>query len=130
MILKPPSHHWPQDNYSSHPCRSYVITDHSIVTHSGDMSKCSTQLGSQLLKKWKPQTGLHYVLKGPATCCDVIHPRWNVLKPLRCIKKACDALRWVFPTCWNFCSRFWNISAFYCPIFKRFGSLRWPFNRL
>ena len=37
-----------------------------------------------------------YTCIGPATCCDATHPRWNVLKPLRCIKIACDALRWVF----------------------------------
>ena len=34
--------------------------------------------------------------KGPATRCDATHPRWNVLKPMRCIKIACDALQWVF----------------------------------
>ena len=28
-----------------------------------------------------------------------------------------------FPTCWNSCSRFWNISAIYYPIFKRFSAL-------
>ena len=33
---------------------------------------------------------------GPATRCDATHPRWNVLKPLRCIEITCDALRWVF----------------------------------
>ena len=34
--------------------------------------------------------------KGPATRCNATHPRLNVLKPLRCIKMACDALQWVF----------------------------------
>ena len=33
---------------------------------------------------------------GPATRCDATHPRWNVLKPLRCIKIACDVLRCIF----------------------------------
>ena len=28
-----------------------------------------------------------------------------------------------FQTGWNFCSRFWNISAIYYPIFKRFAAL-------
>ena len=30
--------------------------------------------------------------KGPATRCDAGHPRWDVLKPLRCIKVTCNAL--------------------------------------
>ena len=42
---------------------------------------------------------------GPSTSCDAAHLRWDVLKHLQCIK-------------------------IYCPIFKQFESLRWPFNRL
>ena len=37
-----------------------------------------------------------------------------------------NSMRWPathFPTCWYFCSRFWNISATYFPIFKRFSAL-------
>ena len=33
---------------------------------------------------------------GPATRCDAAHPRWDVLKHLRCIKIACDVLRCIF----------------------------------
>ena len=35
---------------------------------------------------------------GPATRCDaaLVIPRWDVPKPLRCIKIACDALRCIF----------------------------------
>ena len=39
--------------------------------------------------------GFHVSI-GPATRCDATHPQQNVLKPLRCIKIACDALRWIF----------------------------------
>ena len=33
---------------------------------------------------------------GPATRCDAAYLRWDVLKPLQCKKKACDALRCKF----------------------------------
>ena len=33
---------------------------------------------------------------GPVTRCDAAHLEWNVLKPLRCIKIACDALRCIY----------------------------------
>ena len=39
---------------------------------------------------------------GPATHCDAAHLRWDVLKPLRCRKAACDALRCKFQHVGNF----------------------------
>ena len=33
---------------------------------------------------------------GPATCCDAVHPRWDVPKPLRFIKIACNVLRCIY----------------------------------
>ena len=33
---------------------------------------------------------------GPATRCNAAHLRWDDLKPLRCIKIACDVLRCIF----------------------------------
>ena len=33
------------------------------------------------------------ISKGPVTRGDAAHPRWDVLKPPRCIKIACNALR-------------------------------------
>ena len=37
-----------------------------------------------------------HISLGPATRCNAIHPQRKVLKPLRCIKIACDALRCIF----------------------------------
>ena len=39
---------------------------------------------------------------GPAPRCDATHSRQNVLKPLRCMKIACDALRCIFQHVGNF----------------------------
>ena len=39
---------------------------------------------------------------GPATRCDAAYLRWGVLKPLRCIKISCDALRCIFQHVGNF----------------------------
>ena len=44
---------------------------------------------------------------GPATRCDtIIHLRWDVLKPMPCIKIACDALRCIFQHVGNFAPDF------------------------
>ena len=40
----------------------------------------------------------------------------------------CSAMQ--FPTCWKLGSRYWNISAIYCPIFKRFAASYWLFHEL
>ena len=50
------------------------------------------------------------------------HSQLNVLKPLRCVNIACDALRCIFQHVGNF--------ADYCPIFKRISVLRWAFQEL
>ena len=56
--------------------------------------------------------------KGPATRCDTGHLRWDVLKPMRCIKIACDALRCIFQHVGNFAPDF-EISQ---PIIIRFSN--------
>ena len=50
--------------------------------------------------------------KGPATRCDAAHLRWDVLKPPRCIKIACDALQCIFQHVGNFSPDF-GISQLY-----------------
>ena len=75
---------------------------HSLRTHPGEE-------GSK---------GKYYIFniiliraKGPATRCDIAHLRWDVLKPLRCIKIACDVLRCILQHVGNFSPDF-GISLF------------------
>ena len=43
---------------------------------------------------------------GPATRCDVVHPRWDVPTPRRCSKIPCDGLRCIFQHVGNFVPEF------------------------
>ena len=44
--------------------------------------------------------------KGPAAHCNAVHPRWDVLMPLRCNKIACNGLQRIFQYVGNFAPNF------------------------
>ena len=58
---------------------------------SSDFLQRMTSLGKSLPLSYTLTTWY-----GPATPCDTVHLRWDVIMPLRCIKIASDALQCIF----------------------------------